>query len=474
MLSLNLIDKSQMLNAPGVKSLKPKELCYIRLESYHSMTAAQLMIIEEAVKHSTEVYLSLPIDELIVPEIRERIYTLGIKGVALRTGYEVKKFLKHERRGPEWSGDLDLIEKVTAIRRETEGKEIVIEIEIQQDMRILAPTIARLYNLGTKWIVLNVEGAPDRMRVQNFREIFEYLRIRSCNYLNIYFPFWSDFFREWDMKTQNTFSGLFEVHIDLSNRCTHNCIFCGLYGPIAVEDMKEKGGGVLRDNVTEFMKMEIETEHCLKIIESLPWSVDLIQFGGAGDPLMHKDAVKFITAARSRGFRVGILSNMEYLEEEDLVELHQLGGRTTHDLHFIANVSAGTHEMYTKTRPRQNEKHFNKIVNNLDRLSTMREQSNNTGVFFTLMCVVTTVNCGSLLDVARLAHRIRADKLWFKPMELHAQFQQPLIPHGDIMKEFARSLKEAIDFAKEKNMKIEQLDYCERIIAQNLEGAVNV
>src|SRR5690606_31758880 len=136
------------------------------------------------------------------------------------------------------------------------------------------------------------------VRAAQFRDVFEYVKIRGCNYLNIYFPFWKEESREWNIKTQNTFSGLEYVHLDISNRCTHSCTFCGLYGPDAIEDAKRRSGGKLTKEITDLMKMEINSEKCFKIIESLPWSMRLIQFGGYGDPLMHENAVNFMKAAR--------------------------------------------------------------------------------------------------------------------------------------------------------------------------------
>lgn len=477
MLTLNFLDNQREISSLGnqIAFLKPEELCYIRIQSIANLSVFEKKYIAKAVKISSNVFLSIPIDEFNLIKSNLEIQSWGLKGYALRSGYEVNKYLKHERRGSEFSGDLDLIEKIRLFQMECpKEKDIILEMQLSEDLRILAPTIARLYQNGMKWIIINIEGAPDKMRVQNFRDIFEYLKMRSCNYLNVYFAFWNPQFREWDIKTQNTFSGLAEVHIDISNRCTHNCVFCGLYGPLAMEDMKKNGGGELHSDVKSFMKMEIDSEKCFKIIESLPWSVDLIQFGGAGDPLMHKDAVKFISASRSRGFKVGVLSNMEYLDENDVKDLHLLGGRNPYDLHFIANVSAGSAEMYIQTRPKQTEKIYKKIVSNLALFSRLREEANQNGVFFTIMCVVTTINCTELLDVAKLAVQLKAQRLWFKPMEIHAQFQSPLIPQEDIMKNMAKSLKEAVTYAQNENIDIAQLDYCEKIFSQYLEGAIHV
>ncbi len=462
MLSLNLVGKVNLEAVKSMSFLKPRELCYIRVATLTKFTTIESVVIAEATKHTSMTFVSFPIEDIDDRQKLEALAKLGVKGFALRASYEGKKFLHHERRGPERSGDLDLINRVNQFRRDYPDHEVVIEFQLQPDMRILAPTIAHLHEDGMKWVVLNVEGEPDKLRISAFREIFEYLRIRGCNFLNVYFPFWNPQFREWDIKTQNTFSGLYEVHIDISNRCTHSCVFCGLYGPAANEDLKKDNNGQLGSLTTDFMKMEMDTERCLWIIESLPWSVKIVQFGGAGDPMMHRDALKFIKAVRDRGFQMGILTNMEYFEEEDLLELHRLGGRPW-ELHIDANVSAGTAEMYTKTRPRQTEKNFNKVIRNLKRLSEIRERDAGVGVYLTLMCVVTTVNYRSLLDVAKLAVSVGVQHLWFKPVEMHATFMAPLLPGRTEMQELARSLKEAVDYAESHGLVIKQRDYCERI-----------
>jgi wyosine [tRNA(Phe)-imidazoG37] synthetase (radical SAM superfamily) len=292
--------------------------------------------------------------------------------------------------------------------------------------------------------------------------------------MNIYFPFWTSFFREWDIKTQNTFSGLEFVHIDISNRCTHSCVFCGLYGPDAVEDTKRRSGGEIPEALKKYMKMEIDSDKCFNIIQSLPWSVKQIQFGGFGDPLMHENAVNFIAAARKRGFQVEMLSNMEYIEDTDVYNLHKLGGKNNFDLHFIANISGGTAENYIKTRPKQTEKHFNKIVHNISLFSQLRKENNNDGVHFTLMCVVNKLNCHNLLEVAELAHKIGAYRIWFKPMEIHAEIQKQIVPSKDLMAGMAKSLAQAIEFSEKHNIEVFQKDYCEQIISKHSTETINV
>lgn len=474
MLSLDLVDRKDFFN-PGVEKLKPRELFYLRLPSWNNLSQEVTSLIETAAARSSEVFISIPGEEYQENERRDYFLSLGIKGFSLRLAHNPSKWLKHDGIGHYHSGDRDLIQLYRDHKKSLpDGKELIVEFQVGEDIRVLAPTIAGIHTEGAKWVVLNVTGVPLNHRVSQMRNVLEYLKIRSCNYLNVYFPFWNPYFREWDTKTQNTFSGLQYVHIDISNRCTHSCVFCGLYSPDSIEEQKKRAGGSLPEPITSHMKKEIDSERCLGIIRSLPWSVDYIQFGGFGDPLMHEDAVKFIAAARERGFRVEMLSNMEYLNDEDIELLHRMGGPNQLDLHFIANISGGDPEIYIKTRPKQNEKAYNKIVNNLKKFSELRKKNNGDGVHFTIMCVVNTVNCQYLLEVAQLAHEVQASRIWFKPMELHSAQIAPYMPARTQMKSMVKSLEKAMAFANTHNIEVFQRDYCEALINEYSGDTINV
>jgi wyosine [tRNA(Phe)-imidazoG37] synthetase (radical SAM superfamily) len=474
MMSIDLVKNPKV---PSFKNLKlmPKELCYIRLPSLMNLSDEISFFIQESSVHSSEVILSIPSEDFCDDDLREKFLSIGIKGFAIRVSHEVEKWLKHQGFGQFNSGDRDIIDMFHRYRSilNTE-KELVVEFQVGEDLRVLGPTITGIYEFGAKWIVLNDEGSPTSKRCFEYREVFEYLRIRSCNKLNVYFPFWNNYFREWDIKTQNTFSGLKDVHIDISNRCTHSCVFCGLYGPEAIEDMKRRGGGDISAEMKKYMKMEIESERCHSIIRSLPWSVGQIQFGGMGDPLMHDDAIDFISAARERGFKIEILSNMEYLDEEDISRLHKLGGDKIFDLHFIANVSAGDADLYVKTRPKQTEKNFHKIVHNLSSLTKLRNESSNSGVYFTIMCVVNKINYKFLKEVSELAVKVGASRVWFKPMEIHIESHAPYIPVKESMRELSTSLRDAINYAEDNGVLVFQKDYCEEIIRRYSGDTINV
>jgi MoaA/NifB/PqqE/SkfB family radical SAM enzyme len=200
----------------------------------------------------------------------------------------------------------------------------------------------------------------------------------------------------------------------------------------------------------------------------------MIQFGGIGDPLMHESAVEIIAAARRRGFAVEVLSNMEYLSDDDIGLLHRLGSINSYEFHFIANVSAGTPELYVKTRPRQSEKTFEKVVRNLRLFRDLREQAGGAGVLITIMCVVNRLNCLGLLDVVRLAKEVGALQVWFKPMEIHGDMHRSYVPGDELMSAMARAYAEAIAYADECGVQVLQRETCDEIIRKYSGDSVHV
>lgn len=460
----------------GVQLLKPSELFYVRIKSLKDMTEEEISVVLKGIKISSEVIVSIPVEEFETEAVnRDKFLNLGLRGFALRVTHNVPKWLKQVGQGSNHSGDRDIIEQMVRFKHIIPAEKIIVpEFQVGMDVRVLGGTIAGLYEHGYRFMVVNPEGEPTRERSAQFRDVFDFLKMRNCNHLNVYFPFWKVNYGEWDIRTQNTFAGLELVHIDISNRCTHSCVFCGLYGPDAIEDIKKKGGGKIPEQINKFMKMEIDSDKAFKIIESLPWSVRQVQFGGFGDPLMHENAVNFIANVRKRGFAAEVLSNMEYLDQDDIERLHKLGGTRDTDLHFIANISAGDAELYVKTRPKQTGLNFQKIVNNLTTFTELRKANNNSGVFFTIMCVVNKVNCHDLVGVAELAVKTGASKIWFKPMEIHGEVHELYKPSADLMKGMAKQLVEAIKIADENKIYLFQRDYCEEIIKRYSGDTVNV
>ncbi len=450
-----------------VNQLQPREMCFLR----HSFTSeAATSVLHFALKQSSAVFITVTEGELT--EYQDAINELAVRGLAgicVMSKTSPEKYANRFIESHVDSGDLRIIElhsKAKALFGEK--LEIVFEFSVEKDMRILGATIDRLHKAGVPWIHFRLTAEPTVDEIKKMRDLFEFLRMRECFYLNVYFDLSSEFRHSWQIKTMNTFSGLTDVHIDLSNKCTHSCVFCGLYSPVARQLSAEKAGGKLDKYMTDLMRMEASAEKTLGILQSLPCDVQSLQFGGIGDPLMHPQAVDFMVLARERGFKVEVLSNMEYLEPADIEKLTKLGGKTGTEIRFIANISGGTYEQYKLTRPLQTEKAYEKVSRNVRLQKKKKKENNGVGAHVTLMYVINKLNIDGIAGIADLAIDLEVDDIWFKPMELHGDYTWKVMPDpkSDAAK-VATNLRTAVEVLDKRKIKIFDRESCEQIIRES-------
>lgn len=466
--SFNLEDAHHFVDT-RLSQLKDHEFVFFRFNNLDKINQEYQRYLEKAISYSSEVYMCISEEDYAsYPILVEKYFSLGIRGFCLRVKTDSEKFVANHYTAENFkSGDVGIVEKFHHhLSKLPKNHFLAIEFEIEQDSRLIPATLANVHKLGVAWATIRVTGHPVESDVEKMKNLFNFLRMRRCNRLHVYFDFTNIHRLSWQLLSMNTFSGLRNVHIDISNRCTHSCVFCGLYSPTVIKELKSKNGGKIPNDVQKLMNMEIDSEKCMDIIFGLPFDVELIQFGGAGDPLMHKNAVDFIAAARKRGFAVEVLSNMEYLTNKDLERLTELGSHDYHSLRFIANVSGGTAETYMLTRPRQSEKVFQKVIKNLKHLHALRKLNNGVGVTITLMCVINRLNLDGIQDVCQLSIEVGAHEVWFKPMELYSELMRPLLPIVNERKKLANELKYALQMLDEKSIKIFDRNCCEKIIQQ--------
>ena len=83
------------------------------------------------------------------------------------------------------------------------------------------------------------------------------------------------------------------------------------------------------------------------------------------------------------------------------------------------------------------------------------------------MCVVNKFNHDKLLSVAKMAVELGAARIWFKPMELHFEPGRKYILEKEDMIKFIASLKESLEYLKDKPIELMQRDYCEKLIGKD-------
>ncbi len=331
----------------------------------------------------------------------------------------------------------------------------------------LGPTLLKFfqsYNLDFAFIH-PVTDKKDEM-VLIIREAFEYLRLRGFR-KHIYFTYNLDF-DMWNAKTFNTFSGLKSVHMDLSNKCTHSCVFCGLWGPDFIDALRAQEGGVLTPGTKKFMNQQISFDRALAIIQSVPETTNNVQLGGAGDPLTHPNWLEIITAWRTRGFETEVLSNFEYPSFLQLEALHALA-RGKARLAFYVNISAATPETYTLVRPRQSNETFDKVILNLAYMRGL-EQRDGFGVKFTLIHIINSLNYHELVKMVELSYTLRSG-VWLKPLEIHNDIHRKYSIPKDKYDEYKEYIKLALEKVDQLNVKMHGREFLEAIInSQSIES----
>ena len=341
-------------------------------------------------------------------------------------------------------------------------EKLIPTFKLDGDKFQLGPTIHYMfekYNL--EFAFIDPTSNDNNLMLTALREAFEYLRLRGFK-KTLYFSFNTNF-DKWNAKTFNTYSGMKNIHMDLSNKCTHSCVFCGLWGPDFIDAMKKEQGGKLTADTKKFMNMQISHERALAIIQNAPETVNSVQLGGAGDPLTHPNWLEIIAAWRTRGVRTEVLSNFEYPSFPEILEIHKLS-RGSGGITFFVNISAVTAETYIKVRPRQNEETFNRVISNLFYLSKLKEKD-RFGSNIILINIINSLNFHEVVEMVRLGSALRA-QVWLKPLEIHNDIHKKFSIAPEQMKQFKSLLKEALSEAQRLNVTLIAEEFATAIINQ--------
>lgn len=456
-------------DSADMQFLQEQEVCIFHVYLMHHFEIFT-DVIQRAISLSRKVVISVPVTIASHQAFKQHIDRFpGLYAISVRFPISSPSDEKFggALSGPD--GDSALVRQYDFLREGLSFKEsapvhLIPEIEITDHLELLGPTLMALSQRQPPWMVLAVNSEPTPKRVSALRDCFEYLQIRGFPLIDIHFSFENEWARNWKAQTECFFSGPEEVHIDLSNKCTHSCVFCALYAPEIIAEFKATNR--MDDNLKKFMSAQLDEQKALELIQSLPITTKLVQFGGAGDPMLHPKAIELITHARQRAIPVEILSNMEYFKEGDHEKLTALSGRLDMSLKFIANISAATPETYVLTRPRQTHATFNKVIGNLRKFSELRKKNHGRGVHFSIMCVINRLNFHEASKFVELAKDVGAAQLWFKPLELHSVKHHSLLPKPEEKPLYVKALREALQLADKMGVTIYDRGFIEETIEQ--------
>ncbi len=442
--------------------LMPNELAILDLSDQKLFVVDENMldIVEKlsGITRKSSLYISLSSlgkslheDFGVVEELVER----GLRRLHLRISVDITAYTYSgvDQKCPEL---LELFEVVEMIRGYFPQLLIIPCLDCPPgQIHHLGPLIGFFHDANYKEVLLVPPAKRTKTAVLAYQDLFQYLRMRSVTQMWIPFDYCSLDREIWDVQTFNNFAGPHTIHFDISNKCTHSCIFCGLYCDEAIANHKKADERTAKE-IRDMMRATLDPVKGREILETLPESVKSIQFGGAGDPMTHPNFVEFIQISRERGIACEVLSNMDYFTEESIKTLSDLGSNLANDLHFIANVSGASLAMYLKTRPRQTIKNYENVVRTLHRLKEERDARDGRGVFVTMMCVLNKVNYSEAVEYVSFAKDVGASRIYMKPLEVHVDQHRSLLPDENDWSDYASKMKSALE--KADQLKIDVLD----------------
>lgn len=337
------------------------------------------------------------------------------------------------------------------------------EIELHEDhLNLLAPTLQYISYLSPKFILINPGPLNWDFSEQVKNQLLHY-QMYSPRHSFVYFSPDHPFSEHWEARTNNAMKGPKFLDIDLSNACTHNCNFCGLYADEAIALMAKNSGGELSPAIKAHMKSKIDLKQALNLINNLPDKVEVVTFGGMGDPMTHTDFFEIAESALKRGFKIHVISNFAYFSEERLKRLSSLASFEQDSIYFLVNLSAGTAATYQKVRSNQPAKTFERVIQHL-KYSSDLYRKNGRGIRHRLINVTTKDNYQDMPEMVGLAKFLSSHDLWIKPLEIHGEASKKLLIQPDELLNYALKAKLALYFADQLNVMIHDREVLETII----------
>lgn len=237
--------------------------------------------------------------------------------------------------------------------------------------------------------------------------------------------------------TRKVLTGPLEVSIDVTRKCTTNCIMCWNYSP-------------LRNKVpsSDWQNEHLNWNIFKQLIDDLKrLKVKRIIFGGDGDPFLHPQIREMIKAVTRTGAELSIATGGLYFNEDKIRKLFDLGVDSLN-----ISLHAATTETFLRTHPALKEEAFTDIRNCLILLAELKKAKKRNKPFVQMINVICRVNYPEVVKMIEFAKEVRADAVDFKRMDTIPETRALLLTENQL-RELRHLLSEAARRAVELGVK---------------------
>jgi MoaA/NifB/PqqE/SkfB family radical SAM enzyme len=184
------------------------------------------------------------------------------------------------------------------------------------------------------------------------------------------------------------------VDTDPSNRCQFSCLWCNAYDMIHGEsEMKD-----------------LPEEHLLKLADFYKdWGVLSSCVAGGGEPLMNNGTMAFLERMHNNGLENGLITNGVLLDDEKI----DIVAKTCRWVGF--SMDAAKSNTYLKVKGIKNEKLFNKVVENIKKLT---KKINDLGIKNDVCYkfLLHPYNANEIYDAVKLAKECGVKDFQLRPV----------------------------------------------------------
>jgi len=218
------------------------------------------------------------------------------------------------------------------------------------------------------------------------------------------------------------FGGPARASIDLVSRCNIRCLHCIYYSPeIEVPNFNivrkarldgRKLNG--RDLDRRRTRADADSARILDCLDQLlSVGTRRYMFSGAGEPFMHKDIKRFVAKVKHAGSYCAVNTNGTLLNRNLVDELIEL----KLDNLLVATMS-GSANTYVATHPGATEKSFEIVKENLNYIADRKRTLGIDRPRVTLVFVVIKQNMDGILDFAKFADHVKAERVEYRPISI--------------------------------------------------------
>ncbi len=187
------------------------------------------------------------------------------------------------------------------------------------------------------------------------------------------------------------FIGPEKVSFHLTDTCNLSCIYCWRHSPLNL------------DVPRGLKKHELDTKYFRKAIDDCcKLGVRRIQFSSQGEPTLHRHIAEMLAYVKSKRLFLTLLTNGTFASR--LRNFVKLADEIKIDL------SATTQEQYQKIQSPKNRTMFNRVVDNIAFLSSLKNVSKRSPAV-KLNFILNAYNYKSLEDAFDLGVRLKVDHL---------------------------------------------------------------